>query len=86
MTLAAWGINTAEFRDELVKSGIRLAVFAPIHKKMSTDCPLTTETIRRLQLLTATSAIAAVLIWRMNMPILSSVLDTWKDTALRLEW
>ena len=28
------GINTAEFRDELVKSGIRLAVFAPIHKNV----------------------------------------------------
>lgn len=28
------GINTAEFRNELGKSGIRLAVFAPIHKNV----------------------------------------------------
>ena len=75
LTLAAWESTPQNFVMSL-SSPVFDWRCLPLSIKMLTDCPLTTETIRRLQLLTATSAIAAVLIWRMNMPILSSVLDT----------
>ena len=78
------GINTAEFRDELVKSGIRLAVFAPIHKNVD-RLSFNYRNHQKITIVDGNIGYCGGINLADEYANIIQRFGHWKDTALRLE-